>query len=145
MKMEQAASTMVEKNTEKKVYTCVTESRCSTAAVNTTVNQLCSNIINETRAPPYGSTATFSGQGVCGPRSLLLGLRASGRCVMHAHLSCLLWVLPGQPKEAKRGPCGVGRGPVHRQLSRFGLQGRTPASLGSRLRWRIPGEFSVLD
>lgn len=98
--------------------------------------------------PPHGSTATFSGEGVCGPRSLLLGLRASGRCVMHVHLSCLPWVLPGQPKEAERGPRGVGRGPIHRQLSRFSLQGQSPTSLaitGSRLSRRIPGGFSVLD
>lgn len=70
---------MVGKNIEKNAYTRITESCCCTAAVNTTVSQLCSSKINETRGPPHGSTAAFSGEGVCGPSSLFLGLRASGQ------------------------------------------------------------------
>ena len=67
---------------------------------------------------------------------------------MHGHLLCPLRVLPGLPKEAESGLHGVGRGPVHRQLSRFGLQGHmlaSWASISSRLRQRIPGRFPVLD
>ena len=64
------------------------------------------------------------------------------------HQLRLQQVLPGRPQEAKRGPCGVDRGHVHRQLSWFCLQGQMLqplATTGSMLRPLIPDRLSEAD